>query len=633
MAETSGVKQKASTVIARLTRQQKRAVMLGLDLVAAGLSSAVTLAMHPAPGAGALCLALVPLVPAAAVALGLDRIRLATYEGDGILRSAALALFAAVALRAVAQLTGIPLSDAALILFALLVFVGAAGLRLLLRNLVLAIQRDGAACAPVVIYGAGTTGLQLAAALRRGATHRPVAFLDDNPALHGLRLAGLYVHPPSALSVLLRRHEAARVILAMPALDAAQRRRIAERIAPLGAPVLAVPSFDTLLTGQGAMLLPVPAERFLNRSPVDPSRDAGRGTYAGQTVLVTGAGGSIGAELCRQLLACQPARLLLLEQSEAALYTIDKDLRVLAAGTEVTPVLASVTDRAALDTLLARHRVDTVFHVAACKHVPMVEANPFAGVETNVFGTRTLAEAVEAAGVARVILVSTDKAVRPGNVMGATKRLAELCVQDIGQRAAVTRFAIVRFGNVLGSSGSVVPLFREQIARGGPVTLTHPEVTRYFMTIAEAAQLVLATGAFAPHARQGADVFVLDMGAPVRIRDLADQMIAAAGLAPRDAARPDGAIEVRVTGLRPGEKLHEELLLGQHLLPTPHPRILRAEEPGLSEFEVAQALRALKAALAERDEAALRHLLFAAVAPDRPDRPRPEAQRPRAVAG
>jgi FlaA1/EpsC-like NDP-sugar epimerase len=632
MAETSGMNHRASAAIARLTRQQKRAVMIGLDLVAAGLALSVTLALHPAPGAWLSWIVLLPLVPAAAVALGLDRIKLATYEGDGILRSAALALCAAVVLRVVSRLTETPIPDAALILFALLFLVVAAGLRLLLRNLVRAIQRDGASCAPVVIYGAGMTGLQLAAALRRGARHRPVALVDDNPALHGLRLAGLCVHAPSALPVLLRRHEAARVILAMPALDAERQRRIAARIALLGAPVLAVPSFDALLTGPGALLLPVPAERFLNRSPVNPSRDAPHNTYAGQTVLVTGAGGSIGAELCRQLLACQPARLLLLDQSEAALYTIDKDLRALAGDTEVTPVLASITDRPALDALFGRYRVDTVFHAAACKHVPMVEANPFTGLETNVFGTRTLAEAVEAAVVGRVILVSTDKAVRPGNVMGATKRLAELCVQDIGRRAAVTRFAIVRFGNVLGSSGSVVPLFREQIARGGPVTLTHPEVSRYFMTIAEAAQLVLATGAFAPNPAQGADVFVLDMGAPVRISDLAEQMIAAAGLTPRDAARPDGAIEVRVTGLRPGEKLHEELLLGHRLLPTPHPRILRAEEPGLSEFEVAQTLRSLRAALADRDEAALRHILFAAVEQDRPDRPEPEAQRPRAVA-
>jgi FlaA1/EpsC-like NDP-sugar epimerase len=326
------------------------------------------------------------------------------------------------------------------------------------------------------------------------------------------------------------------------------------------------------------------------------------------------------------VLAVRPERLVLFDSSEHALYTVDKDLRPLAGQTRIVPLLGNVTDPAAVQAALADHRVETVLHAAALKHVPLVERNPIPAVETNVFGTRVVAEAAASAGVARVVFISTDKAVRPGNVMGATKHLAERVVQDIGRRAPATGFAIVRFGNVLGSSGSVVPLFREQIARGGPVTLTHPDVTRYVMTLSEAAQLVLATGALPLAPRDGADVFVLDMGAPIRIRDLALQMIAAAGLRPRSAASPDGDIEITVTGLRPGEKLHEELLHSADLLPTPHPRILRASEAGLSELAIASKLRHLRQAIAARDETAVRTLLFQTPAPlaIRRDGSRPE---------
>jgi FlaA1/EpsC-like NDP-sugar epimerase len=368
-------------------------------------------------------------------------------------------------------------------------------------------------------------------------------------------------------------------------------------------------------TGLDHRVMPLPPDRFLGRPAVEPDPGSGGSVYRGRSILVTGAGGSIGGELCRPLLACRPARLVLLDLSEAALYAIDKDLRANAGSTEIVPIIGSVTDRAMLRALFARHPVEVVFHAAAYKHVTLVEANPAAGVENNVFGTRILAEEAKAACVARFILISTDKAVRPGNVMGATKRLAELAVQDLGQRERATRFSIVRFGNVLGSSGSVIPLFREQIARGGPVTLTHPDVTRYFMTLAEAARLVLATGAIAEAPETGADVFVLDMGPPVRIRDLALRMIAAAGLRPRDADHPDGDIEIVLTGLRPGEKLHEELLIGHRLLPTPNPRILRASEASLSEFEIANALSNLRAALSSRDVDALRRALFTAVEP------------------
>jgi FlaA1/EpsC-like NDP-sugar epimerase len=613
-----------------LSRPRKQAILLGLDLVAALTAAALAFALHPAPiGTPATSLvALAGLVPTAAAALGLHRIKLNTYERDGILRSAALALFTAIGARALGRLSGIPLPDSALTLFALLFLSIAVTARWALLHLYLLLLHRQHPRGPVILYGAGATGLQLAAALARSETTRPVAFLDDSPALQGMTLAGLHVYPPAALPKLLALHGAARVILAMPRLGPARQQAIARRLRPFAIDIQTVPSFDQILGSGGRIeaLQPVSADHFLNRPAIAPARPTTRTGYTGRSILVTGAGGSIGSELCRQLLACHPARLILFESSEHALYTIDKDLRPLAGPVDLVPLLGSVTDGAALTGLFARHPVDIVFHAAAMKHVPLAEANPIPAIETNVFGTRLVAEAAASANVGRFVLISTDKAVRPGNVMGASKRLAELAVQDTGRRAGATGFAIVRFGNVLGSSGSVVPLFREQIARGGPVTLTHPEVTRYFMTLSEAAQLVLATGAIPLSPRDGADVFVLDMGKPVRIQDLARQMIAAAGLRPCDEMTPDGDIEIAVTGLRPGEKLHEELLLGRDLLPTPHPKILRAGESGLSEFTIAQTLRRLRAAIAMRDEALLREHLFASVEaePALARRPRPD---------
>jgi FlaA1/EpsC-like NDP-sugar epimerase len=297
----------------------------------------------------------------------------------------------------------------------------------------------------------------------------------------------------------------------------------------------------------------------------------------------------------------RPRRLVLLEMSELALYTIDRELREIAEGSaiEIVPVLGSTTDSRVTRAAMVEHAVEVVLHAAAYKHVPLVEANPIAGLYNNVIGTRILADAAMDAGVDRFVLISTDKAVRPCNVMGASKRMAELVIQDMAARSRRTRFSMVRFGNVLGSSGSVIPLFKEQIARGGPVTVTHEEVTRYFMTLSEAARLVLLAGSF-PGAN-GCDVFVLDMGKPIRIRDLAEQMIEAAGLTVRDAANPGGDIEIVVTGLRPGEKLHEELLIGEGLLTTPHPKILRAREASLSEVEIAKALARLGVAIGQGD--------------------------------
>jgi FlaA1/EpsC-like NDP-sugar epimerase len=330
----------------------------------------------------------------------------------------------------------------------------------------------------------------------------------------------------------------------------------------------------------------------------------GAEAYTGKSVLVSGAGGSIGSELCRQVLACRPSRLVLFELSELALYTVDQDLRLLAeeAGTELVAVLGSVTDQRIVRRVLTDNAVSVVLHAAAYKHVPLVEANPLVGMANNVLGTSTLAREARELGVTRFILVSSDKAVRPTNVMGASKRLAGRVGQDLAAPSPHTAFAMVRFGNVLGSSGSVVPLFQEQIARGGPVTLTHPDVTRYFMTVQEAARLVLLAGSFA----HGGEVYVLDMGQPVLIRNLARQVIEASGYTVNDETNPDGDIEIVTVGLRSGEKLHEELMIGEGLVTTPHPKILCAQEERLSEIEVASALRALRAAVASGDPEAAR---------------------------
>lgn len=379
----------------------------------------------------------------------------------------------------------------------------------------------------------------------------------------------------------------------------------------------ALPSFAEMMGEGGLRNQPeaLKLDDLLGRNRLESELPGVSHAYAGRRIMVTGAGGSIGSELCRQILACAPACLVLVEQSELALYRIQKELQEWRAAPTIVPILGSVTDGAAMEEALRGHQVDVVLHAAAYKHLPLVEANPIAGLDNNVIGTKVMADAARNCGVERFILVSSDKAVRPTNVMGASKRLAEMVVQDLATRSPHTRFSMVRFGNVLGSSGSVIPLFEEQIARGGPVTLTHEEVTRFFMTIAEAARLVLLAGSFA----RGGDVFVLDMGDAVPISRLARQMIEGAGYTVRDAENPDGDIEIVVTGLRPGEKLHEELLISADMLTTPHPKILRAQEGYLSEFETATALKELREAIATRDALAARSVIGRWVETDAPE--------------
>ena len=623
-------------LVDRLNRIHKRMVFLLIDVLLAPLALVVTgmlvySSFFPLWALSRLWPLFVVLPVGAAVlstSLGIPNIKLKAYESLAILRTGAFAALLAVVLFVACRELELGFPMAGVSLFGLIFFLASVGLRLAMLNFYLWVLHWGQRRWRVLIYGAGTTGIQLAAALKSHDSIVVVAFLDDNIALQSMTVAGLRVMSPERIKTIVRDREIDRVLLAMPSTSAPKQARIARRLQSLGLDVLALPSFAQMVGAEALVdnLAPVTPGKFLGRKPVEESLPDGIAAYANRVILVTGAGGTIGSELCRQLLAFGPRKIVLFEVSEVALYDIDRELRDRSdlGDTAIASVLGSVTDSRATRSVMADHGIEVVLHAAAYKHVPLVEANPIAGMANNVLGTRTLADAADEAGVARFILISTDKAVRPTNVMGASKRLAEMVVQDLAKRSRKTVFSIVRFGNVLGSSGSVVPLFKEQIAKGGPVTLTHEDVTRYFMTISEAVRLVLLAGSFShPGAPGGGDVFVLDMGEPMRIRDLAEQMIQTAGYLVRDAAHPDGDIEIRVVGLRPGEKLHEELLIGAGLLTTPHAKILRARESSLTELDMAKALQSLRNAMATGDADAARAVAAAFVegygaAADRP---------------
>jgi len=610
-------------IVARLSRSHKRALLLLVDAAIAPIALFVASALafnvfFPLQGLAHIW----PLFVAAAVlagivafVLGMQRIKLNAYEARAVLKTAGFATLVMLGLAVVAQLAATDLPGAALVLFGMIFFLMSAGARVVMLHVLLWVLRSGRKSYRVLIYGAGDTGAQLVAALRSHDTIVPVAFVDDNPALHDVTIAGLRVLHPDLIEKTVRDREVDRVILAMPSLSLPKLTQIARRLQLVGLDVQMLPSFAQLIAGEKLIdnLTSFVPGQFVGRNPADALSPKGLNAYAGRSVLVTGAGGSVGSELCRQLLWLGPQRIVLFEVSEIALYNIDRELREIACGlpVEIVPVLGTVTDSRMARMVMTQHKIDVVFHAAAYKHVPLVEANPIVGLANNVLGTRTLADAAQEAKVARFIMISTDKAVRPTNIMGASKRLAELVIHDLAKRSQGTVFSTVRFGNVLGSSGSVVPLFKEQIARGGPLTLTHEDVTRYFMTLFDAAGLVLLAGSFAEAATAPeADVFVLDMGEPLRIRDLARQMIEARGYSVRDAANPDGDIVIDVIGLRPGEKLHEEVLIGEGFLTTLHPKILRAKESSLSELEMASALRALRSAVAAGDADAARAVVF-----------------------
>ena len=434
----------------------------------------------------------------------------------------------------------------------------------------------------LLIYGAGHSGMQIATALRQSGQYYLAGYIDDSPQYQGNSINGLMVYGPSEIARLIDTHGVTDILLAMPSINRKQRNDILQNLRNHQVHVRSLPDLVDLAQGRVTVLdiQELDPDDLLGRLPVEPNKDLVAKYIYQKTVLVTGAGGSIGSELCRQILKAKPKVLLLLDHSEYNLYAIETELRPQLNGdSQLVPLLGSVRDVNRLKEIFSSWQVDTVYHAAAYKHVPLVEENPAEGLQNNVIGTLNLAEIAQQSKVKSFVLISTDKAVRPTNVMGATKRFAEMVLQALANKqelsdGAKTCFSMVRFGNVLGSSGSVVPLFRDQIKVGGPVTLTHAEVTRYFMTIPEAAQLVIQAGAMA----NGGEVFVLDMGEPVKILDLAKRMIQLSGLTVRDEGNPHGDIEIIITGLRPGEKLFEELLIGQSPTTTDHPLIMMARE-------------------------------------------------------
>lgn len=479
------------------------------------------------------------------------------------------------------------------VVYALLALVSSGGVRLGARLILQ--PSNNSHKTRVLIYGAGSSGRQLAQALINGEQYHPVMFVDDDTTLQRSTILGIPVASPDNIASIIKQRSIGRILLAMPSASRSRRREVLDMLEYLPIPVLSIPGMSDLVDGSMRIdeLQDVKIEDLLGRDPVAPKKKLLHANIKGKVVMVTGAGGSIGAELCRQIIKCEPVTLVLFELSEYSLYAIERELTQTMAneGLEVNlvPVMGTVQRQSRLETVMRTFGVQTVYHAAAYKHVPLVEYNVVEGVRNNVFGTWYAAEAAIKAGVETFVLISTDKAVRPTNVMGASKRLAELVLQGLAQHQSKTRFCMVRFGNVLGSSGSVVPLFREQIRKGGPVTVTHKDIIRYFMTIPEASQLVIQAGAMG----KGGDVFVLDMGEPVRIADLARRMIHLMGLEVRDAEHPNGDIEIKFSGLRPGEKLYEELLVGNNVRNTEHSRIMAADEVCLTWPEMLHLLQRL----------------------------------------
>ncbi len=610
-------------LVLALPRSTKRIVVLAIDAV----QCAVTVWL-------ALCLATASWVPLGtsgwlAVWLSLT-LALPVFAVSGLYRAifryagwdALMAVIKAVVLYgvlyagvlALLTLPGVPRTLGLLQPILLLLSVGAsrALARYWFSGLYLS-QRKRDDMPRVLIYGAGSAGRQLAAAIASGIQMRAVGYLDDDEHLHGQVLNGLNIYNPRQLSTWVKQLDVSDVLLAIPSVSRQRRNEILELTLGAKVSVRTLPGLMDLAQGkvQVSDLRELDIEDLLGRDAVPPDAQLLDKNIRGKVVLVTGAGGSIGSELCRQIVKSGPSKLLLVELSEFALYAVHQELQQLvcdevAGVCPLVPLLASVRDEDRMREIMRTWKPHTVYHAAAYKHVPMVEHNPAEGLKNNVMGTWTTAKVAAEQGVSDFVLISTDKAVRPTNIMGASKRVAEMVLQAMAAASHMhgwsTRFAMVRFGNVLGSSGSVVPLFRRQIKDGGPITLTHADITRYFMTIPEAAQLVIQAGAMAG----GGDVFVLDMGEPVRIIDLARRMVELSGLRVKDEHCPDGDIELQVTGMRPGEKLYEELLIGDNPEPTQHTRIMKAHEAFLPWEPLQYWLATLAAALAANDVAALR---------------------------
>jgi FlaA1/EpsC-like NDP-sugar epimerase len=606
--ESLGVAAIGNSLLA-LPRGAKRLIMVGADAVMLPLALWVALVLKfdrfSFDWSAYADLFLVATVSALVIfaTLGLYRaiIRfMGLHAMATVVAGVAVSVVALEAYDRLARSSHVPLS--VLAIYAALALVYLAGSRFIVRYLVYFKRHSGVAKC-VAIYGAGEAGARLSSVLLGGPDFAPVAFIDDKRSLHGSRINGLRVYSRDALPGLIRDHDIERVLLAIPSSSMRRKQEILRVLEPLGIHVQSMPDLSDIISGRAHIdeLRDVDVVDLLGRDAVPPDPRLFGSCIRGKSVLVTGAGGSIGSELCRQIVRLSPRRLVLFEMSELALYTIESELAEFVArenvATEIIPLLGNAHHRHRVREVLSTYGIQTLYHAAAYKHVPIVEHNVVEGIHNNVISTWYTAEAARETGVETFVLISTDKAVNPANVMGATKRLAELVLQALQERTTTTRFCMVRFGNVLASSGSVVPLFKKQIRDGGPVTVTHPDVIRYFMTIPEAAQLVIQAGAMA----KGGDVFVLDMGRPVLIDDLARRMVNLMGLTVRDAANPDGDIEITYTGLRTAEKLFEELLIGSNITGTDHPMIMRAMEHSIPWERMQQLLNELLIALASFD--------------------------------
>jgi FlaA1/EpsC-like NDP-sugar epimerase len=589
------MQRRAVEKLTSLSRQSKRIIVLSVDILLCFISVALAFALRldewgiPV-GTQWLTLigALVFSIPIF-IAFGLYR-AIFRYAGWGALVAVvqACAVYGAVysTVFTLIGVTDVPRTIG--VIQPILLFIGVGATRAIARYLLsggyIALLRTSAK-KRVLIYGAGSAGRQLAAGLANSEEMQVIAFVDDDKTLHKSVLNGKVIYPSADLPALIKRLDVDDLLLAIPSATRSRRNDILEIVRQSPVVIRTLPGIMELAQGKVTIndLKELDIEDLLGRDPVAPNEILLGKNIAGKTVLVTGAGGSIGGELCRQIVSLRPARLLLLEMSEFALYSIHQELEPKMGvdndgAPTLVPLLASVQDEVRMRAIISEWKPDTIYHAAAYKHVSLVESNVIEGVRNNIFGTYTTAKIAQEEGVATFILISTDKAVRPTNVMGATKRVAEMVLQAMAAEQSKTIFSMVRFGNVLGSSGSVVPLFRKQIKSGGPITVTHEDVTRYFMTIPEAAQLVIQAGAMA----KGGEVFVLDMGDPVRIIDLARRMIELSGLTLQSENNPNGDIAVEVVGLRPGEKLYEELLIGDNPEATGHARIMKANEAMLS---------------------------------------------------
>lgn len=577
-----------------LSRRNKIALQLALDTILLAISflGAMLFRLESLDFAGqpAIWGAFLSSIMATLLAfwgLGLYRVVVRFITGRILIIIGRGGVVAAISLYAAGSVLDASIPRSVPIIFAVFAFLSVGGLRFAARTYLR--NSNHLNKRPVIIYGAGEAGLQLLNALFHGNEFAPVALVDDDPSLQNLGIGGLRVYSPDRIPRLVHETGARVILLAIPSMGRVRRREIVSALEDLQLEIKTIPGMSDIISGKAKIseLRTVSTEDLLGRDPVAPEPELLGRNITGRVVMVSGAGGSIGSELCRQILTQNPSVLVLYDVSEFALYTIEAELSTTATRlqhqTKVVPILGSVQHSRRLEAAIKAFKVQTIYHAAAYKHVPLVEENVVEGIRNNVFGTLAITLAAQKLGVENFILISTDKAVRPTNVMGATKRIAELICQAHAQQASTTVFSMVRFGNVLGSSGSVIPRFRTQIEAGGPVTVTHKDINRYFMTIPEAAQLVIQAGALG----QGGDVFVLDMGEPVKIMDLAFSMVKLHGLVPYMVEHPDqvlpekGDIPVCVTGLRKGEKLYEELLIGNNPAPTKHPRIMTASEVSL----------------------------------------------------